>query len=121
MCADLWSLGRVILDCLAVPPAQDAHTTARLLGSDLPEPWQVLLPMMLDPRPEHRPTAGQVAAIVGASRVRAARQDGPAMMPAAAEPRVHRSRPTALLTSRPGTRATALTAVTVVRRSCCSR
>lgn len=74
--ADIWSLGIVILECLTgrrVFEGSPSEIVAKrltgpvVLPRDLPPPWAVLLNGMLDPRPDHRLSGSEVAALLETS------------------------------------------------------
>jgi len=71
--ADIWSLGIVLLECLAgrrVYEGLPSEIVARRLAgpvpipADLPVPWRLLLTGMLDHRPDQRLDGAQVAALL---------------------------------------------------------
>ncbi len=71
--ADVWSLGLTLLECLIgarIFEGTPSEVVARrLAGSvppppDLPMPWRLVLAAMLEPSPERRPSASEVAGMV---------------------------------------------------------
>ncbi len=109
---DVWSLGSLLLDCL-IGVHEDGCRDPDMVRlerhaslADLAEPWRTLLPTMLDERPAYRPTAGQVAAVLGAARPRSVVHPVPAVVVA--------RRPSASRASRSRTRALVLVAAATV-------
>ncbi|HUI03057.1 MAG TPA: serine/threonine-protein kinase [Acidimicrobiales bacterium] len=74
--ADVWSLGIILLECLTGERLFEGTPTEvvarRLAGPvplphDLPATWRLLFEGMLDPDPDHRPDATQVAGLLSAA------------------------------------------------------
>lgn len=92
--ADVWSLGITLLECLhgaRVFEGTPSEVVARRLACslqpppDLPMPWRLLLGAMLDPSPDRRPSAAEVAGMVAGPAFTVdwapSEKTGPALVP----------------------------------------